>query len=205
MDPIPSRRWDIVSSPSPARSAGAPAAVLPAATVTMAVALETPPESSVTERRAVYVPAAAYVWLAFWVLGVPSAALWGVVTVVSMQSPLSAQTFVGTWVRQDTPMTLTVEMCCKTGRRLTYRIAMKGTEMTMVLESALDGTDAPLLVAGKPTHSRWRDRVRGSLLDALIRGSGDLEIHVIAPGDEPARRALHPGEGARAGGEGELA
>lgn len=83
--------------------------------------------------------------------GIALAYAWGVVTVVSLQSPLSAQTFVGTWVRQDTPMTLTVEMCCKTGRRLTYRIAMKGTEMTMVLESALDGTDAPLLVAGKPT------------------------------------------------------
>ncbi|MBV8759902.1 MAG: sensor histidine kinase KdpD [Deltaproteobacteria bacterium] len=45
------------------------------------------------------------------------------------------------------------------------------------------------IVAGKPTHSRWRDRIRGSLLDALIRGSGDIEIHVIAPSEEPAPRA----------------
>ena len=37
------------------------------------------------------------------------------------------------------------------------------------------------IVAGKPTHSRWRDRIRGSLLDSLIRGSGAIEIHVIAP------------------------
>lgn len=37
------------------------------------------------------------------------------------------------------------------------------------------------IVAGKPTHSRWRDLVRGSLLDTLIRGSGNIEIHVIAP------------------------
>src|SRR5262249_37572198 len=35
------------------------------------------------------------------------------------------------------------------------------------------------IVAGKPTHSRWRDLVRGSLLDALIRGSGPIEVHVI--------------------------
>jgi two-component system sensor histidine kinase KdpD len=42
------------------------------------------------------------------------------------------------------------------------------------------------IVAGKPTHSRWRDRVRGSLLDALIRGSGPIEVHVIAPIDERA-------------------
>jgi two-component system sensor histidine kinase KdpD len=37
------------------------------------------------------------------------------------------------------------------------------------------------ILAGKPTHARWRDRLRGSLLDALIRGSGGIEIHVIAP------------------------
>jgi two-component system sensor histidine kinase KdpD len=37
------------------------------------------------------------------------------------------------------------------------------------------------IVAGKPTHSRWRDRLRGSLLDELIRGSGPIEVHVIAP------------------------
>ncbi len=40
------------------------------------------------------------------------------------------------------------------------------------------------IVAGKPTHSRWRDRLRGSLLDTLIRGSGTIEIHVIAPIEE---------------------
>jgi two-component system sensor histidine kinase KdpD len=37
------------------------------------------------------------------------------------------------------------------------------------------------IVAGKPTHSRWRDRLRGSLLGDLIRGSGPIELHVIAP------------------------
>lgn len=44
------------------------------------------------------------------------------------------------------------------------------------------------IVAGKPTHSRWRDRIRGSMLDELIRGSGTIEVHVIAPteGERPA-------------------
>ncbi|MGN6104182.1 MAG: DUF4118 domain-containing protein, partial [Kofleriaceae bacterium] len=42
------------------------------------------------------------------------------------------------------------------------------------------------IVAGKPTHSRWRDRLRGSLLDDLIRGSGPIEVHVIAPLDPAA-------------------
>ena len=35
-------------------------------------------------------------------------------------------------------------------------------------------------VIGKPTHSRWRDLLRGSLLDAVVRGSGDIDVHVIS-------------------------
>lgn len=34
------------------------------------------------------------------------------------------------------------------------------------------------IVIGKPTHSRLRDRLRGSLLDEVVRGSGDIEVHV---------------------------
>jgi two-component system sensor histidine kinase KdpD len=47
--------------------------------------------------------------------------------------------------------------------------------------------DPDALLAGKPTHPRWRDRLRGSMLDDLIRGSGPIEVHVIAPveGDAP--------------------
>ena len=44
------------------------------------------------------------------------------------------------------------------------------------------------IVTGKPTHSRWRDLVRGSLLDTLIRGSGTIEIHVISPLEDGPRR-----------------
>ena len=43
--------------------------------------------------------------------------------------------------------------------------------------------DATHIVAGKPTHPRWRDRIGGSLLDRLIRDSGAIEIHVIAPSE----------------------
>ena len=60
--------------------------------------------------------------------------------------------------------------------------------------------DVTRIVAGKPTHGRWRDRLRGSLLDALIRGSGDIEIHVIAPSEAHARRARRRSPRARAGG-----
>jgi len=36
------------------------------------------------------------------------------------------------------------------------------------------------IVAGKPTHPRWRDRIRGSLVDEIVRGSGDIDVYVIS-------------------------
>jgi len=46
------------------------------------------------------------------------------------------------------------------------------------------------IVIGKPTHSRWRDLWRGSLLDEVVRGSGPIEVHVIL-GDEAPERLRH--------------
>lgn len=67
---------------------------------------------------------------------------------------LHAQADIGTWVRQSgaaTPgvITMTVEACCSGGRRITFR--MEGTEMVMTVESPFDGSDAPVLVDGKPS------------------------------------------------------
>ncbi len=52
------------------------------------------------------------------------------------------------------------------------------------------------IVVGKPTHSRWRDKLFGSTLDRLVRGSGDLDVYVItgdvdATRNPPAPRAGH--------------
>ncbi len=35
------------------------------------------------------------------------------------------------------------------------------------------------ILVGKPTHPPWRDWIRGSLVDRLVRGSGDIDIYVI--------------------------
>ncbi len=35
------------------------------------------------------------------------------------------------------------------------------------------------IIIGKPTHPRWKDKLLGSLLDEIVRGSGDIEIYVI--------------------------
>ncbi|MDI1436489.1 DUF4118 domain-containing protein [Polyangium sorediatum] len=49
------------------------------------------------------------------------------------------------------------------------------------------------IIIGKPTHSRLRDRLRGSLLDEVVRGSGDVDVLVIS-GSESAETAPAPPE-----------
>ena len=67
---------------------------------------------------------------------------------------LQAQLGVGTWVRKATPsmpaMTMTVEACCNGGRRLTYHIDINGTETILAVASPFDGSEAEVLIAGKP-------------------------------------------------------
>ena len=60
-------------------------------------------------------------------------------------------------------------------------VRLRGPNVAAVLLEYAREHNTTRIVAGKPTHSRWRDRLRGSLLDELIRGSGPIEIHVIAP------------------------
>jgi len=69
--------------------------------------------------------------------------------------PASAQLEIGTWVRQPIPgmpaMTMTIEVCCNGGRRLTYRVVIEKTETLVVLETRLDGAEVPVLFGGKPS------------------------------------------------------
>jgi hypothetical protein len=68
---------------------------------------------------------------------------------------LYAQIGVGTWVRKapasTTPLTMVVEPCCNGGRRLTYHFDINGTETLLTIASPFDGSEAPVLIAGKPS------------------------------------------------------
>jgi len=44
------------------------------------------------------------------------------------------------------------------------------------------------IIVGKPTHPRWKDKLFGSPLDEIIRGSGDIEVYVIT-GDSTEAKA----------------
>ncbi|HXY41989.1 MAG TPA: sensor histidine kinase KdpD, partial [Vicinamibacteria bacterium] len=53
------------------------------------------------------------------------------------------------------------------------------------------------LVVGKPAHPRWRDRLRGSLVDDIVRGSGDIDVFVISGDAGEAEPEKHPQRRAR--------
>jgi two-component system sensor histidine kinase KdpD len=48
------------------------------------------------------------------------------------------------------------------------------------------------IVIGKPTHSRLRDLWKGSLLDEVVRGSGDIDVHVISGDPGPGLAQAPP-------------
>jgi two-component system sensor histidine kinase KdpD len=50
------------------------------------------------------------------------------------------------------------------------------------------------IVAGKPTHPRWRDRLGGSLMGELVRGSGEIDVYIISGEveEEPRWEAAAP-------------
>ena len=68
---------------------------------------------------------------------------------------LHAQLEIGTWVRQPTAsmpsMTMNIAACCNGGRRLTYRLDIDGTETLLFVETKLDGSEAPVMMNGKPS------------------------------------------------------
>ena len=52
------------------------------------------------------------------------------------------------------------------------------------------------IIIGKPTHPRWKDKLLGSILDEIVRESGEIEIYVITgdSSEAPAkpRIRVHP-------------
>lgn len=85
------------------------------------------------------------------------ATLGAAITLLTASAALDAQMIVGTWVRTPTKtapgkMTMTVEPCCGSGYKLTYRFAV-GQQQTvlMTVASPFDGSEVPVMVDGKPS------------------------------------------------------
>jgi two-component system sensor histidine kinase KdpD len=78
-------------------------------------------------------------------------------------------------------------------------VRLVGTRPSEAILSYAREQSISRIVIGKPTHARWRDLLRGSLLDEVVRGSGPIDVHVIL-GDEaasPLRRAPREPESLR--------
>jgi two-component system sensor histidine kinase KdpD len=58
--------------------------------------------------------------------------------------------------------------------------------------------NASRIVLGKPTHPRWRDVLFGSTVDDVVRGSGEVDVHVLTGDPEefrPPSAARRPAPG----------
>jgi len=62
-------------------------------------------------------------------------------------------------------------------------VRLSGSHVSAVLLDYARRHNVTRIVIGKPTRRRWRDLLKGSLVDELARGSGEIEVHFIA-GDQ---------------------
>ncbi len=42
------------------------------------------------------------------------------------------------------------------------------------------------IIVGKPLRPRWQEFIRGSMIDILLRHSGDIDVYVVASSDQPS-------------------
>jgi two-component system sensor histidine kinase KdpD len=79
-------------------------------------------------------------------------------------------------------------------------ITLTGQNIADELIAYAQGHNITKIVIGKPQRPRWRDLLFGSVVDDLVRRSGDIEIHVIRgePGDReraaPAPAPVEPAD-----------
>ena len=70
---------------------------------------------------------------------------------------------------------------------------LSGTSVAAALLAYARKHNVTRIVIGKPGGSRWRELLRGSVLDEVVRGSGDIEVHAISGEPEPEREPRAPG------------
>ncbi len=78
-------------------------------------------------------------------------------------------------------------------------VTLSGQRMSEEILTYARSWNVSRIIVGKPTHARWKDKLFGSPLDEIVRGSGDIDVYVIS-GDAAEQPHLHPSPrtGARA-------
>ena len=59
-------------------------------------------------------------------------------------------------------------------------VTLSGPTMSEAILAYARDRNVSKIVVGKPTRSRWRRMLLGSIVDALVRGSGDIDVYVIS-------------------------
>ncbi|RPH76607.1 MAG: sensor histidine kinase KdpD, partial [Candidatus Rokuibacteriota bacterium] len=63
-------------------------------------------------------------------------------------------------------------------------ITLSGPTMSEAILAYARDRNVSKVVVGKPSRSRWRRILLGSIVDALVQGSGDIDVYVISGGRE---------------------
>jgi two-component system sensor histidine kinase KdpD len=82
-------------------------------------------------------------------------------------------------------------------------VTLSGTRMSDELLAYAREHNVTRIIVGKPTRSLWKRMLIGSIVDALVQGSGDIDVYVIsgardegaAPAPAPRRRVAIDGAG----------
>src|SRR6185369_8984543 len=69
-------------------------------------------------------------------------------------------------------------------------VTLSGAKMSEEILTYARSRNVSRIIIGKPTHARWKDKLFGSPLDELVRGSGDIDVYVIS--GDVAEPHLHP-------------
>jgi two-component system sensor histidine kinase KdpD len=59
-------------------------------------------------------------------------------------------------------------------------VTLSGQTMSEEILTYARERNVSKIIIGKPTHSRWKDKLFGSPLDEIVRGSGDIDVYVIS-------------------------
>ncbi len=77
-------------------------------------------------------------------------------------------------------------------------VTLTGQRMSEELLAYARSRNVSKLIVGKPSHPRWKDKLFGSPLDELVRGSGDIDVYVITGDSGEPHRHLTPKPSRRA-------
>jgi two-component system sensor histidine kinase KdpD len=66
-------------------------------------------------------------------------------------------------------------------------LTLSGSRVTDEILACARGRNVTKIVVGKPARARWRRLLRGSIVDAIVEGSGEIDVYVIREDPSEAR------------------